>query len=77
MPHEHARRWRGSDADVDGRSPYGFQPADIYIYLGALLVATMIFRPAGLIPAKRRRREIAMAEAGEGHMDELLTGDTP
>ncbi len=62
---------------LDHYAPYGFQPADIYIYLGALLVATMIFRPAGLIPAKRRRREIAMAEAGEGHMDELLTGDTP
>jgi hypothetical protein len=37
----------------------------------------MIFRPAGLIPARRRKREIAMAESGEGHMDEMLTGDTP
>jgi branched-chain amino acid transport system permease protein len=57
--------------------PSGYQQQDLYIYLGALLVIMMIFRPVGLIPSKRRRREIGMAEAGEGHMDEVLTGDTP
>jgi branched-chain amino acid transport system permease protein len=57
--------------------PSGFQNSDLYIYIGALLVVMMIFRPAGLLPSRRRRREIGMAEAGEGHMDEVLTGDTP
>jgi branched-chain amino acid transport system permease protein len=57
--------------------PAGYQSSDLYIYLGAALVLMMIFRPAGLIPSRRRRREIGMAEAGEGHMDEVLTGDTP
>ena len=57
--------------------PSGYQPQDLYIYLGALLVVMMIFRPAGLLPSRRRKREIGLAEAGEGHMDEVLTGDTP
>jgi branched-chain amino acid transport system permease protein len=57
--------------------PSGFQPSDLYIYIGALLVVMMIFRPAGLIPSRRRRREIGLSEQGEGHMDEVLTGDTP
>jgi branched-chain amino acid transport system permease protein len=57
--------------------PAGFQAPDVYIYLGALLVIMMIFRPAGLLPSRRRRREIGLAEAGEGHMDEVLTGDEP
>jgi branched-chain amino acid transport system permease protein len=57
--------------------PAGYQSGDLYIYIGALLVVMMIFRPAGLVPSRRRKREIGLAEAGEGHMDELLTGDTP
>lgn len=57
--------------------PQGYQSADLYMYLGALLVVMMIFRPAGLIPSRRRKREIRLSEAGEGHMDEVLTGDTP
>ncbi|HUY43774.1 MAG TPA: branched-chain amino acid ABC transporter permease [Acidimicrobiales bacterium] len=56
--------------------PQGYQPADLYMYLGALLIVMMIFRPVGLIPSKRRKREIKLSEAGEGHMDEVLTGDT-
>ncbi len=55
--------------------PAGYQPQDLYIYLGALLVVMMIFRPAGLIPSKRRKREITLAEQGEGHMNEVLSGD--
>ncbi len=56
--------------------PSGYQPQDLYIYLGALLVAMMIFRPSGLIPSKRRQREIRLSEAEhEGHLDEVLTGD--
>jgi branched-chain amino acid transport system permease protein len=57
-------------------APAGYQPQDLYIYLGALLVVMMIFRPAGLIPSRRRKREITLGKAGEGHMDEVLTGDT-
>ena len=57
--------------------PAGYQSQDLYIYLGALLMVMMIFRPAGLIPSKRRSREIGLSEAGEGHMNEVLTGDTP
>ncbi len=57
--------------------PFGYQSSDLYMYIGALLVTMMIFRPAGLIPSRRRRREIGLSEKGEGHMDEVLTGDTP
>ena len=57
--------------------PAGFQPSDLYTYIGALLIVMMIFRPAGLLPSRRRRREIGLSDAGEGHMDEVLTGDTP
>ena len=57
--------------------PAGYQPSDLYIYLGALLVMMMIFRPAGLVPSRRRRREIGLAKVGEGHLDEVLTGDQP
>ena len=32
--------------------------ADVNIYIGAILVIMMIFRPAGLIPAKRRATEL-------------------
>jgi len=37
----------------------------------------MIFRPAGLIPSKRRKREILLSEADHenSHMDEVLLGD--
>ncbi|MHB8826572.1 MAG: branched-chain amino acid ABC transporter permease [Acidimicrobiales bacterium] len=57
--------------------PAGYQSADLYIYLGALLILMMIFRPVGVLPSRRRKREIGLAESGEGHMDEVLTGDTP
>ncbi len=49
----------------------GFQQQDIYIYLGALLVVMMIFRPEGIIPSRRRKREIGLAEHGVGHADAL------
>jgi len=57
--------------------PAGYQPQDLYIYLGALLIVMMIFRPAGLIPPKRRKREILLSEADheDSHMDEVLLGD--
>lgn len=58
--------------------PAGYQSSDLYIYLGALLVVMMIFRPAGLVPSKRRKREFKLSgEQHEGHLDEVLTGDVP
>ncbi len=57
--------------------PAGYNPADLFLYIGALLMVMMILRPAGLIPSRRRKREIGLSEAGEGHMNEVLTGDQP
>jgi branched-chain amino acid transport system permease protein len=45
--------------------------ADRDIYFGALLVIMMIFRPQGLVPSRRRAREIALSEAGVGSADSL------
>jgi len=42
--------------------PSGYQSQDLYIYIGALLVVMMIFRPGGLIPAKRRGRSTVHAK---------------
>jgi len=44
---------------------------DLYIYYGALLIVMMIFRPQGLIPSRRRAREIRMAEHGVGSADAM------
>lgn len=44
---------------------------DLYIYYGALLVVMMIFRPQGLLPSRRRARELGLAEAGVGGADAL------
>ena len=46
-------------------------PTDRFIYFGALLIVMMIFRPQGLIPSKRRAREIALSEHGIGGADSL------
>ncbi|MCU4744975.1 MULTISPECIES: branched-chain amino acid ABC transporter permease [Streptomyces] len=37
-------------------------PQDRFMYLGALLVIMMIYRPQGLLPSKRRQRELQLAE---------------
>ena len=61
---------------LDNYQPYGFQINDLYMYIGALLIIMMIFRPAGLMPSRRRRREIQQfEETGEGHLDGVLTVD--
>jgi branched-chain amino acid transport system permease protein len=63
---------------LDNYQPWGYQLNDLYMYIGALLIIMMIFRPAGILPSRRRRREIAEYEsADEGHLDEVLTGDEP
>ncbi len=50
-------------------------PADRFIYFGALIIVMMIFRPQGIIPSKRRAREIQLSEAGIGGADGM--GTTP
>ncbi|MCK9875633.1 branched-chain amino acid ABC transporter permease [Frankia sp. Ag45/Mut15] len=51
-------------------------PADRYIYFGAVIVTMMIFRPQGLVPSRRRRREIELSEAGVGAADALGAAPT-
>lgn len=46
-------------------------PEDVFIYFGAVLILMMIFRPQGVIPSRRRAREIGLAEAGVGGADAL------
>jgi branched-chain amino acid transport system permease protein len=48
---------------------FSIPPEDRFIYFGALLVVMMIFRPQGVIPSRRRAREIRMAESGLGGAD--------
>ncbi len=52
-----------------GRVP----PQDRFIYFGALLVVMMIFRPQGVLPSRRRAREIGLAEAGVTAADAVST----
>ena len=47
------------------------QQQDLYVYYGALLIVMMIFRPQGIVPSKRRARELVMAEHGIGSADAL------
>jgi branched-chain amino acid transport system permease protein len=54
---------------------FGFQDQDLYIYLGAILVLAMIFRPEGMIPSRRRKREFGLAERGLGTAD-AMSGTT-
>ncbi|MEU0371793.1 branched-chain amino acid ABC transporter permease [Streptomyces sp. NPDC006283] len=46
-------------------------PSDRYMYLGALLVIMMIYRPQGVWPSRRRQRELKMAEEGIGDADAM------
>jgi branched-chain amino acid transport system permease protein len=63
---------------LDNYQPWGYQLQDLYMYIGTLLVIMMIFRPAGILPSRRRHREIRDFETQhEGHLDEVLTGDEP
>ncbi|MDI2126254.1 branched-chain amino acid ABC transporter permease [Yinghuangia seranimata] len=44
---------------------------DRITYLGALLVIMMIYRPQGLIPSRRRKRELTLAKEGIGDADAM------
>ncbi|MGW0546442.1 branched-chain amino acid ABC transporter permease [Streptomyces altiplanensis] len=46
-------------------------PSDRYMYLGALLVVMMIYRPQGVWPSRRRQRELKLAEEGLGDADAM------
>jgi branched-chain amino acid transport system permease protein len=48
-----------------------YNEQDLYVYFGALLVVMMIFRPQGIIPSRRRSREIVLAEQGIGTADAM------
>jgi branched-chain amino acid transport system permease protein len=54
----------------------GFQvpDADRFIYFGAVIMVMMVFRPQGLLPSRRRSREIKLSEEGVGSADSLGTG---
>ena len=54
-----------------------FDPADLYMYVGAVLILMMIFRPQGLVPSRRRAREIGLAERGIGGADAMSGSTTP
>ena len=58
-------QWLPQYLQIHSFQDYQFQ--DEFIYLGALLIVLMIFRPQGVIPSRRRRREILLTEAGVGH----------
>lgn len=61
---------------LDNYQPWGYQLNDLYMYIGALLIIMMIFRPAGILPSRRRQREIRGYEVEhEGHLDDVLSGD--
>ena len=49
-------------------------PEDRFIYFGALLVLMMVFRPQGMIPSKRRQREL-QSETGADGLSAAGTGD--
>jgi len=57
-------QWLPQYLQVHSFQDYQFQ--DEFIYLGALLIVMMIFRPQGIIPSRRRRREILLTEGGVG-----------
>jgi branched-chain amino acid transport system permease protein len=51
---------------------------DLFLYFGGLLVVMMIFRPQGIVPSRRRSRELGLAEAGVGGADALgKPGEAP
>ncbi len=63
---------------LDNYQPWGYQFNDLFMNIGALLIVMMIFRPAGLLPSRRRAREFAEAKGGDDvHTDEVLTGEQP
>ena len=48
---------------------------DIPMWIGAILVTMMLFRPQGLIPSRRRKRELRLAAQGVADADAM--SETP
>jgi branched-chain amino acid transport system permease protein len=48
-----------------------YNDVDKFMYFGAILILTMIFRPQGMVASKRRQREFRDSEAGLGSADAL------
>jgi len=61
--------WFGEYLTFHGFKDYNI--ADKPMYLGAILILTMIFRKQGMIPSKRRMREFQDAEADLGTADSM------
>jgi branched-chain amino acid transport system permease protein len=55
-------QWLPQYLQIHSFQDYQFQ--DEFIYLGALLIVLMIFRPQGVVPSRRRRRELLLTEEG-------------
>ena len=53
---------------------FGYNQQDTLMYFGAVLIVMMIFRPAGIVPSRRRRREFSLAESGVGSADAMEAG---
>src|SRR5579875_1665819 len=53
---------------------FGYQQQDLFIYVGALLVVMMIFRPEGVIPSPQRRREMGLARRATRTADGTADG---
>jgi len=54
-----------------------YNEQDLYVYFGALVIVMMIFRPQGVIPSRRRSREIGLAKQGIGTADALAPPGSP
>ncbi len=52
-------------------SVFGYDQLDQYMWVGAMLIILMIFRPKGLFPSRQRSRELALARAGIGAADPM------
>jgi branched-chain amino acid transport system permease protein len=61
---------QGPPSWFNGGAPV-VDPKDIPMWVGAVLLVMMIFRPQGLIPSKRRAQELAQAEHGVGDADAM------
>ena len=62
---------------LDHSSTIHIPAADSFIFFGAVVIIMMIFRPQGLIPSRRRSREIRLAEEGIGAADALGAAEGP
>ena len=53
------------------------QKEDLFLYLGALLIIMMIYRPQGLVPSRRRSRELGLASRDTSGADAVTPPSEP